>query len=196
MLPPKPRGSTIEESRTDDALTLRWPMPSAGVREYLSAVAMIAGLAYLVYLWAGILMRPGPGGGFQWIYLVILLPVVFGAAPSLQLLRGSRPESVTLGPDYFRHDLGRATGYLGYADTFRQQGPDRRSGVAKLFAEPLVLESNREEMGPVVLEKDRGLRLRYDLGADRVEIGRYLREPEREWLAEVIKRWQDGTPTN
>ena len=32
--------------------------------------------------------------------------------------------------------------------------------------------------------------MRYDLGADRIEIGRYLREPEKEWLAQVIREWQ------
>jgi hypothetical protein len=43
----------------------------------------------------------------------------------------------------------------------------------------------------VVLEREGGLRLRYDLGADRVEVGRHLCEPEKEWLAEVLKRWQE-----
>jgi hypothetical protein len=32
-------------------------------------------------------------------------------------------------------------------------------------------------------------RLTFDRGADRVEIGADLREPEREWLFAVLHRW-------
>ena len=32
-------------------------------------------------------------------------------------------------------------------------------------------------------------RLRVDFGADRIEIGNLLREPEREWLAEQLEKW-------
>ena len=32
-------------------------------------------------------------------------------------------------------------------------------------------------------------RLRVDFGADRIEIGNLLREPEREWLAEQLREW-------
>ena len=40
---------------------------------------------------------------------------------------------------------------------------------------------------------DPGLqRLRVDVGAERVEIGKSLTEPEREWLYGVLKQWQKG----
>ena len=35
-------------------------------------------------------------------------------------------------------------------------------------------------------------RLRFDDGADSVVIGDCLREPEREWLAEILKAWRIG----
>jgi hypothetical protein len=82
---------------------------------------------------------------------------------------------------------------MGYADTFRHKELDRRSSAEKYLGPPLVVEAAREDVRRVVLERDSGLKLRYDLGADRVEIGRYLREPEKEWLVEVIKEWQ-GAP--
>jgi hypothetical protein len=34
-----------------------------------------------------------------------------------------------------------------------------------------------------------------DWGAERVEIGRRLREPGREWLAEVLRRWAGQAPS-
>lgn len=193
MIPKKPHGSVITESHDPDGLTLSWPMPSAGLREYGSGLLMLGLGAYLVYLNLGLFMRPGPGG-FQWTMLLYLMvPLVLVVVPSLRLLRGSRPESITLGVDTFRHNLGRATGYMGYADTFRHKDLDRRSVAEKYLGPPLVVEAAREDVRRVVLERDNGLKLRYDLGADRVEIGRYLREPEKEWLVEVIKEWQ-GSP--
>lgn len=35
-------------------------------------------------------------------------------------------------------------------------------------------------------------RLRVDHGADRLEVGALLREPEREWLAEQLVKWQSS----
>jgi hypothetical protein len=56
---------------------------------------------------------------------------------------------------------------------------------------PLIVELPKEELGQIVAERAAGqLRLRYDVGADRIEMGRYLSEPEKEWLAEVIRDWQ------
>jgi hypothetical protein len=33
-------------------------------------------------------------------------------------------------------------------------------------------------------------RLTFDRGADRIEVGEYLREPEREWLYQVLSSWK------
>jgi hypothetical protein len=35
-------------------------------------------------------------------------------------------------------------------------------------------------------------RLSLDIGADRIEIGESLREPEREWLFAVLEGWRRG----
>ena len=35
-------------------------------------------------------------------------------------------------------------------------------------------------------------RLAFDSGADRIEIGSALREPEREWLFRVLEAWRTG----
>src|SRR5262245_8658052 len=184
MIPPKPKGSLIEEFRTPNSYTLKWPMPSAGVREYLSALTLLCFVGYIVYQSVVLLQRPGPRG-LRRMSLIYLLPLLLTVVPGLWLLRRSRPESLTLGEDSFRHDLGRASGYAGYSDAYRNRGLDRRTDWERLVGPPVVLEVPKEEVGKVVLERDRGLRLRYDLGADRVEVGRHLREPEKEWLAEV-----------
>jgi hypothetical protein len=51
-------------------------------------------------------------------------------------------------------------------------------------------------VGPIRLERVGGRqRLSLDWGAERVEIGRRLREPGREWLAEVLRRWAGQAPS-
>jgi hypothetical protein len=56
---------------------------------------------------------------------------------------------------------------------------------------PRVVKLPKEELGQIVVERVAGqLRLRYDVGADRIEMGRYLSKPEKEWLAEVLQEWQ------
>jgi hypothetical protein len=56
---------------------------------------------------------------------------------------------------------------------------------------PLLVEISKDELGEIVVETvNNQLRVRYDIGADRIEIGRHLREPEKEWLEEVIREWQ------
>src|SRR5438046_93597 len=103
--------------------------------------------------------------------------------------RRGRPEVLTLGADSFRHDLGRPRGWLANYDSYC----NREIGHPKSFwrwspGPPFIVELPKGELGQVVVERVTGkLRLRYDLGADQIEIGRYLSEPEKEWLAKVIR---------
>jgi hypothetical protein len=142
------------------------------------------------------LPRQGVGrfnlGDFWWL-LIALGPLILVLVPLLRLLRPSRPESITLGPDFFRHRLGRASGQTSLFDPMRFREVDRRPLWRRVWGATLVIEVAKEEMGPVILDRVGQLRLRYDIGADRIEIGRYLREPEKEWLAAVIKEWQKTT---
>jgi hypothetical protein len=52
----------------------------------------------------------------------------------------------------------------------------------------------RQAVGKIVLERvGERQRLSVDVGADRVEIGPWLTEPEREWLADVLRAWAERT---
>jgi hypothetical protein len=73
---------------------------------------------------------------------------------------------------------------------------DSRPLWRRLLGLPLFVEISKDELGEIVIEGEasrRGtgvLHLHYDAGADRIEIERYLREPEKQWLAGVIREWQ------
>jgi hypothetical protein len=111
----------------------------------------------------------------------------------LGCFRRARPEVLTLGADYFRHELGRPGGWMSAVDRYFIYGIGNRRATWRwlLPGPPLIVELPKEDLGEIVLERVAGqVRLRYDVGAERIEIGRCLSEPEKEWLAEVLREWQ------
>jgi hypothetical protein len=182
MIPPKPEGSWIKESVTPDACTLTWRLPSSSGPAGYAPLAMSVVIAVVVGV-QFFLMGPRMRNPMQWLFM--LVPVLF-LLPLLGAWKRPRPESVTLGADHFRHDPGRAGGMWANVDAYRNYGVGG-GGAGR----SRVVELPKSELGEIVIERIVGaLRLRYDVGADRIEIGRYLREPEKEWLAAVIKEWQ------
>ena len=67
---------------------------------------------------------------------------------------------------------------------------DQRQMWAELFRREKRTEIARRNAGAIKLERvGERLRLSIDQGADRTEIGKPLREPEKEWLATVLREW-------
>ena len=188
MVREKPKGSCIEEQITPDACILKWRVPSSDLGTLRGIMGTIVlGLLFfgaLAWLWTGNPWAMLTGGG----------PLLFiGLMLGLGCFRRARPEVLTLGADYFRHDLGRPGGWASAMDRYFIYGVDNRRATWRwLLPRPsLIVVLPKEELGQIVVERAAGqLRLRYDVGADRIEIGRYLSEPEKEWLAEVLREWQ------
>jgi serine/threonine protein kinase len=190
--PARPKGAVIKERRTPGGRTLTWPLPGSGVADYFQYIPYISSMYLLFYL-------------CQLYYLLWQSPRAFSlpealarGAPLLLFLSGwryckpARPESITLGGDYFRHYLGQSGGPKSHLDYALYRGLDVRPWWRQLLGLPLLVEIPKDELEPVVLEgKGECLRLIYDSGVDRIEIGRHLRKREKEWLAEVIREWQE-----
>jgi hypothetical protein len=104
------------------------------------------------------------------------------------LLRPSRPESVTLGFDSLRYDSGTSTWPMT-----AQQHEWRRHGASpesRLSVRGKPITVSRSELTGFTLDRiGERQRLTFDHGAERIEIGACLREPEREWLHAVLQRW-------
>jgi hypothetical protein len=106
------------------------------------------------------------------------------------VLRPSRPESVTLGADEFEYDPGtppvtcfQKNGWGPWPNRNLGQWPSRR--IKKAIAVPKC------ELGKFVLDRiGERQRLSFDRGAERIEIGACLGEPEREWLHAVLEGWR------
>ncbi|MCX7418116.1 MAG: hypothetical protein NT013_01080 [Planctomycetia bacterium] len=116
--------------------------------------------------------------------LISAVPLYFG-------LRKGLPERVTLGCNSFRYDPGRQCVLNHWFNPWLMMKYNDPTGAfAKLFRRRKVIELAKNEIGRVVLDRaGERQRLYFDHGADRVEIGEALREPEREWLATVIQGW-------
>ncbi len=107
------------------------------------------------------------------------------------MLRPRRDESITLGIHELRYDPGLCT-----QDVFRLIGQEKASTDTALLAampmrrqKPVVI--NKADLEEFVLDRaGERQRLTFDVGADRIEIGAFLREPEREWLFLVLEEWR------
>ncbi|MBV08640.1 MAG: hypothetical protein CMN21_05405 [Rubinisphaera sp.] len=65
--------------------------------------------------------------------------------------------------------------------------------ISFVFSKAKSYSFNRSDVDRIILEGfGQQQRLRFDDGAVRVEIGEYLREPEREWLFEQIQQWRSA----
>ena len=109
------------------------------------------------------------------------------------MLRGPRAESVTLGPDYIRHDPGGRPMALLIHSPYMSQGfaPLALAVRNDFFRRRTPVDLAKADLSPVVLDRvGERQRLFFVHRGRQIEIGQFLREPEREWLATVIQAWQ------
>jgi hypothetical protein len=120
------------------------------------------------------------------VFLLAVLTVGGGLAvwTLWAVIRPTRPESVRLEAEVLRYDPGRGP-----------YDPWRRSRLPVWGHPPApppapAATVARSDIGGFVLEQVGGRRrLCLARGADRLEIGAGLREPDREWLFAVLRRW-------
>jgi hypothetical protein len=190
QLPSPPAGSIlVVENDQQGRPRLRWPLPEAEGCNHWSDIGcsalLLLGLGFAVVMTVlGLLSSDGKNLlGAVCCVGVALLPA-FGLLPKVLIsFRSPRPARLTFGQHEMLLDPGRSR-------TFREKG---------MFADWLTLISDGPPPRRLTLEKMEQLRidrlgvrqrLTIDVGAERVEIGASLTEPEREWLAEVIVAWK------
>lgn len=191
--PQPPPGSAIQVATRDGQLELSW-LPPAAYTHHLPAVrdvrVKVAAWALAVALGVVFLVLPPIGArtglAALWLYAWGLL------GPSLwrdlQLMtRGTQPERLVLGVDQLTHQTGHIPTLSG----------------KELMPLPLVLPAaprtfSRAGLPPLRLEygdDSHRQRLWYNDGESRVEVGEWLSEDEREWLADLIGAWRKaGAP--
>jgi hypothetical protein len=184
-LPDKPAGSVIEESTDRAGVTLSWPVSSPGPSRFEASGVLVLWLCLWAMGWTAAARQLTAGGAPPSLVFWLGVLTVGGGLAVWTLwlvVRPARPESVRLEADVLRYDPGRAP-----YDPWR---PDGLWGHPAPPERPHAFQVDRPAVGGVVLERVGGReRLCLNRGADRREIGAGLRDPEREWLFAVLRRW-------
>jgi hypothetical protein len=182
MSPPRPEGSRIEQREEFEGPLLSWPLPPpAPNRPIFLAILAFWTCAWAVGLAPALLsfIRNPDGGLLLWL---ISWAVCGGWAPIfLRAALRRRPESVLLCPHSLTHDRG-----------WDMYSPPILSGLLS-GTFPLL------PRGPVVVPRECrfvletvGERqvLSVEHAGDRVEIGAYLGDQDKEWLYRVLGHWR------
>ncbi len=193
-LPERPADSCLEIENTQEGLVLRWLNPRGGAGRRGLALFLLVPLAVIAPLAvaAGIDVCRTLSRGTAILYPRVALFLFCVSVSSflayciVVLCMSRRSEVLTLRQDALVYrrgtpPVGQRRGNLiwGTHDiSWEPFGPRRR------------LQATRGSVTNVKLVRLAGRqRLSIDRGAERVEIGRYLPEPDREWLAEVLRLW-------
>jgi hypothetical protein len=199
-----PRNSRIQcRSDEDGQPVLHWDPPGGkwgrwGAAAFIGLwlcgwfVGEVFALTMLGVMIAGLV---GNGmGGFEWFGLIFLLVWLSGWTVGglaalrvfVQLVRKPRPERVVFGALALIHDPGNPNVFPSGEESSRQ-GRERH---APFWRSPEPREIPWSELGEIRLERvGERQRLTVDWSAERIEIGSTLGEPEREWLASVLRIW-------
>jgi len=200
--PPPPQGTQIEQINDFDGMTLRWMPPPGGFLKFLPAAFLIIWLCGWAFGFAiagrEIINNANQRNGVEWFLIIWLcgwsVGGIFGMYMLYHVLRPSLPESVTLDRYALKYDSGRINPFACL--NFNLIGDPNRArylGRALLRNKRQQVEVDRNNIDAIVLERvGPRQRLTFDHGADRIDIGEILREPDREWLAEVLKEWKDA----
>jgi len=191
-IPNLPEGSNITVEQSFEGIRLSWPNPTGGIMRYGAALFMLfwlGGWAFgeimvirqLIYGEKGahdlflIFWLGGWTVGGIWVMWMIY-----------RMLQPPKAEQLTLATDHLTHFPG--TEPMNPFSYSSKDNPFRNPIV--LMKKPKRIKADRQTIGEIRLSNEgERQRLTFDLGADRVEIGKHLREPEREWLAEVLTAW-------
>lgn len=206
QLSPKPVGTVIEEiDELDGSRTYRWN-PYRGLffwycpTIFLSTWLVGWGIVLVLHLYELAIGRLPPGVDrdflLRWLAIWVLLGVMAGTMFYF-LVRPVKYESIVLGRSRFRYDPGSFPLGMLMNPVYLVRRRKLFFPLNLLLRPRKPIELAKQDVGSFTLNRVREWfgerqRLCFDHGADRIEIGENLREPEREWLASVIQNWQDA----
>ena len=192
-------GSTISVKKTDDAILYEWVATSRHPMQWILTLFGSAMVFAAMTMPVAMLtdkdpsMRPSvlEAVGVSVTLLCSGLTFLYAG------LKRRGHEQVVLSKSQVKYDTGPTSLPLQFMFVFGQIFA-LNSALLGQSGPPVFIVRKRfcfpvSGLGPFVLERvGERQRLRVDHGAERVEIGYLLREPEREWLAVQLQRWQAG----
>ncbi len=102
------------------------------------------------------------------------------------MVRGAGHSELILGGTGLLYKPGRTS----FPSTL-QRGNARRVNPFTFLRQKKPIEAKRDEVTNLQLSRmGEYLRLSFDVGAERIEVGEALMEPEKEWLHKVLGEWK------
>jgi hypothetical protein len=188
-----PQNSQIEIDSNLKEMTLFWKKSNGGAFRYciiLFLCLWLCGWALGLVSVGGTLFSGEGASPFLIIWLVMwTFGGVFAIVMAYLLLRPQVPESIKLMHDQLIYDTGSTSMNMNPYHMMKKKHLEMNP-FSMLYQKRKTYALSKFECPEFILD---GLaddqRLRFDLGADRIIIGETLKEPEREWLHEVLKEW-------
>ena len=183
---PPPHGSQIRVRQSSGSLRLHWTTPPRLSWDRWAAAGLTGAwllgwsVAGVVALW-GMLSTPlGPRTAIFIAWLVWAVVELHMAMTLVNLVRGPRAERLELTAQQLCLQPGTNWSWKHLWRLLRGAKWEVRVGRHQLSSLRLDTSEGRQ-------------RLTFDHSVHRVEIGRHLEKPDREWLADVIWNWaNDG----
>lgn len=196
-LPAKPPGSAIEVSVEPSRTVIFWKNPRGGFGRYAALLFLLAWMSMWVAgeVSAAASLLKGGNDSFLAFWLVgWTVGGAFCVTMIYKLAQPSRPERLTLDALRLVHEPGTEP-YNAFGWSGAWWGGKRQNNPLALFKPRKTVTAAKKDVGEIRLDRvGERQRLSFDCGAKRVEVGQYLEEPEREWLAAVLRSWKMQTP--
>ena len=189
--------SVVSRINTEGCTVYRWEYPnSRAIRNVANALIGIWLISILVGLMNSISIfllrtetRPPLFFAVGWSVLS-LIGIVFTVAAIYYVGRRSRPETLTFTISSFSYDPGNCSPivYALHLNFFEMASPFVL--LYSIIRNKRLIELSKDTMKGFVLDQiGQRQRLHFDNGSDRIEIGRFLSEPDREWLYSEVREW-------
>lgn len=184
---PKPLNSEIQVVADFSRTVIWWKNPRGGGSRYLSILFMLAWLGGWAVGEFAAALSVFSGKANLFVIFWLMAWTVGGAFAIRQvyfLARPSKPEKIILDATSLTFEVGTSNAE-GWSNK-RKEDED----AAPAYSENKYIVP-KKDLGKIRLERvGERQRLTFDYGAERVEVGFFLKEPEREWLFEVLKQWK------
>jgi len=191
LFPPKPSNSTIDVQDEANQTTISWKNPHGSASRYLIVIFMLAWLGgWAVGLYSvGNTLLSGDVNPFLIFWMIAWTVGGLMAIRNVYILaRPTKPERLTFDSISLNYKRGTVP-FGGVEWNFGKRNNDELfKTFQKIKNKYSIL---KKDIGDVKLERiGENQRLTIDYGSERIEIGEFLQEPEREWLLEVLKKWK------
>lgn len=191
LLPAKPLNSTIEIKDETNQTCIEWKNPRGSASRYLIVIFMLAWLGG----WAVGLYSVGNtllSGNLNPFLIFWMIGWTVGGLMAMRnvyfLARPAKPERLVI--DSISLNIQKGTSpFAGVSWGIEKKDKDSSLPIFQKVKNKYLIP--KKDIGDIKLERiGERQRLTIDYGSERIEIGEFLQEPEREWLFETLKRWK------